>query len=885
MVGRTLAHYEIVGTLGAGGMGVVYKAKDTHLDRFVAIKVLPPDAVADNERTRRFVQEAKAASALKHPNIVTIHDIARADEVDFTVMEYVEGQTLDGMIPRGGMKLRDVIRVARQAADALAKAHAAGIVHRDLKPSNIMVTRDGLVKILDFGLAKLGVAQAERGETTMIGDSVKTGRGVVVGTPAYMSPEQAEGKPVDGRSDIFSFGSVLYEMATGSSAFRGDSTASTLAAVLTATPPPPSQAAPHLPRELERIIVRCLRKDPDRRFQVMSDLVVELDEVEAESGEHRESVAGAAPAGRRRPWMWVAAGAAVLVAIAAAAAAWWRPPSSPVRPLALTRLTSYQGGEITPSLSPDGSQVAFVWTGERQNNLDIHVKPVEAATSLRLTSDPLPDSSPAWSPDGRQIAFVRVHPDGLAAIYVTPPIPGAERKIAEVRILAALAGLFAPSALSWTPDGRWLVVAGVGQSDDKTEVLLLPVESGQRRTVVVGSAASMRFGTPVMSRSGAALAYSSCAPNSQVCQIWLQPLASDFSPQGDPRRLTNLQGAISGMAWTPDDQALIVSLTMSQGAFAYLWRVPAGGGEPMRLDWTGSSVREPTLSRTGRLAFSSSNTLIDIWRFDLSAPGAPGRPHPASSTMSDVDPDFSPDGSRIAFGSARSGQDQEIWVGSADGTGLTQITRGANGRNRGTPRWSNDGRRIAYDSPDENGLRRTYVTDATGGESREVSGGHGYFPYWSPDDRWIYFASARSGALNIWRAPVAGGAAEQVTRDGGSAPRLSADGGTLFYRRATTIFSQAAGGGPERTVAENVVGQSGGYDVYKNELFFVTRPDASDPLAQEIRATDWVTGRTRTVSRFDATSVLGMSISPDGKTLLMGVVTAGSDLVLVENFR
>ena len=224
MIGRTILHYEIVETLGRGGMGVVYKARDTHLDRFVAIKVLPPEKVADPDRKRQFVQEAKAASALNHPNIVHIYDIAEADGIQFIAMEYVPGKTLDQMIGRKGLRLNETLKYAVQIADALAKAHSAGIIHRDLKPSNVMVTTDGLVKVLDFGLAKLTErTSGELGETaTMQADEKpETAEGAVVGTIAYMSPEQAEGKVVDARSDLFSMGSLFYEMITGRRAFHG----------------------------------------------------------------------------------------------------------------------------------------------------------------------------------------------------------------------------------------------------------------------------------------------------------------------------------------------------------------------------------------------------------------------------------------------------------------------------------------------------------------------------------------------------------------------------------------------------------------------------------------------------------------------------------------
>ena len=285
VIGRMLVHYRVEAKLAEGGMGVVYRAFDTHLDRPVAIKVLRPDALDDPERKRRFVKEAKAASALNHPNIITIYDISSAEGTDFIAMEYVRGKTLDQVIGRKGLELREALKTAVQAADALASAHAAGIVHRDIKPANIMVTDDGLVKMLDFGLAKLtGPAEADGHAITQSAvGGPRTEEGTILGTVAYMSPEQAQGKPLDARSDIFSFGSVLYEMLTGQRAFQRETSISTLSAILRDDPKPVSQISQTIPRDAEKIITRCLRKDPGRRFQHMADLKVALEELMEES--------------------------------------------------------------------------------------------------------------------------------------------------------------------------------------------------------------------------------------------------------------------------------------------------------------------------------------------------------------------------------------------------------------------------------------------------------------------------------------------------------------------------------------------------------------------------------------------------------------------------
>jgi serine/threonine protein kinase len=307
MVGKSLAHYQILEKLGAGGMGVVYKARDTHLDRFVAVKVLPPEKVSDPDRKRRFVQEAKAASALNHPNIVHVYDIGQSECTDYIAMEYVEGKTLDQRIGRRGLRVDDALKYAVQIADALVKAHSAGIVHRDLKPTNIVVNGDDLVKVLDFGLAKL--TEQTQGDEAASSATIDdegghvTEEGVIVGTGAYMSPEQAEGKKVDARSDIFSLGSVLYEMVTGRRAFEGDSRISTLSAILREEPKAASTIAPGIPADLEKLTSRCLRKDPERRIQHMDDMKLALMELkeDSDSGRVEARRAVAKPVSSMRP--------------------------------------------------------------------------------------------------------------------------------------------------------------------------------------------------------------------------------------------------------------------------------------------------------------------------------------------------------------------------------------------------------------------------------------------------------------------------------------------------------------------------------------------------------------------------------------------------------
>ena len=341
LTGRQIGHYQILSRLGEGGMGVVYKARDTLLSRTVALKVLPPELVNDPERKRRFVQEAKAASSLNHPNIVTVYDIVSDEGVDFIVMEYVAGQTLAEILASRRLALDDALKYAVQIASALAAAHGAGVVHRDLKPGNIMVDGQGVVKVVDFGLAKLTarkvLGELSDAQATKTDTALGTEEGVILGTVAYMSPEQAEGKPVDGRSDIFSFGALLYELVTRRRAFQADSSLAILTAILREDPKPASSVARGIPPELDRIVERCLRKDPERRFQSAADLKVTLEDLRGEIRQRKPSVEAGSPA---RRWFWLA-GLAVILAVAGLAVWVIRSPKPPAQPaLRIVPLTS-----------------------------------------------------------------------------------------------------------------------------------------------------------------------------------------------------------------------------------------------------------------------------------------------------------------------------------------------------------------------------------------------------------------------------------------------------------------------------------------------------------------------------------------------------------------
>jgi serine/threonine protein kinase len=532
-VGKSLGHYRIVQKVGAGGMGEVYLAEDTRLERKVALKILPAKSAESADRMQRFVREAKAASALNHPSIAHIYEIGEADGTNFIVMEFVEGATLREKIHNKKNDLRTLLKYLAQVAEGLAKAHSAGIVHRDLKPDNIMISRDGYAKILDFGLAKLIEPQAPGNDdtnsqaVTAIMQQPLSTPGMIMGTAGYMSPEQARGtKEIDQRSDIFSFGCILYEAVTGRQPFAGETAIDSLHKILHAQPPPIRDFNAVAPADLQRIVRRCLQKDPEERYQTIKDVGIELKELRREmknqaevessispettaapstskpenqtliiDGKTTETTAAEPVANSTSSTEYLVTiikrhktGALAAFALLFAASAGLifglykfygsRQLASASVPLRVTPLTSSPSTERNPALSRDGKQVAYVWTGEKNDNFDIYVKITDAGAPLRLTTNTEREMSPAWSPDGRFIAFLRGGGENKG-FYVVPSLGGAERKIADA-FGWNQPGVM-PQALDWSPDGKTLAIVDKTSEEEPWSIFLLSIETGERR--------------------------------------------------------------------------------------------------------------------------------------------------------------------------------------------------------------------------------------------------------------------------------------------------------------------------------------------------------------------------------------------------------------------
>ena len=884
MIGRNIAHYEILDTLGQGAMGVVYKARDTQLERLVAIKVLTPDRVAVSERKLRFIQEAKAASALNHPNIVTIYNIGSEDGVDFIAMEFISGRTLDRAIPRGGMKPAEALKYGIQIADALARAHAGGIVHRDLKPGNIMISDEGQVKLLDFGLAKLSdLHDASDAELTRPA-APETEEGRILGTVCYMSPEQAEARKADARSDIFSFGAVLYEMVTGQRAFLGRSKISTLAAILQSDPKPAGEFQAGTPRDLARIIERCLRKDPAWRYQSAADLKISLSDLlrETESGAVQAAPVEQAVRPQRLGLISGVALALGLV-LGAAGGGWLFSRAShtvaygPVKPL-----TTYSGYESEPALSPDGKQVAFAWDGPKKDNFDIYVRLVEGGSPLRITTDPAEDHSPAWSPDSERLAFVREN-----AIYLIPALGGVERKLLQFPRGSLYANQAAPSSVTWSPDGRFLAFNG-SEDAGPPSIWIVSTESGEYHRASDPPKGFHSEISPAFSPDGRTLAYIR-AHDTYSRAVVLQEMNRDGNRQGREREISSYDQRIEGLAWQPDGRGLILAIRQ-MGERSGLFRLKLGRSiDPLAID--SGIVIWPSLSRTGnRLAYQKRLVDTNIYRMD--GPGPDGGPKPyeqchvevaVDSTAQDFEPMLSPDGSRMVFKSDRLGF-YEIHVAGSDGSNQVAVTS-MGPTAMGSPRWSPDGQTIAFDRY-ENGHSMIYTVSAGGGKPRRITDDkfRDIRPSFSRDGKWIYFSSNRGDGLEIWKVSASGGAPQQVTHNSGNEPFESPDGKLLYYVDSQgLLWSQPTGGGDAKLVLKEPVLTL--YAVGGRSIYYGVR----NPPSLWVLRTD--TGRQFEYVRFPKAGIgldggTVFSVSADERTILFSQTDREeSDLMVVENFR
>ena len=766
--GTRLGPYEILSQLGQGGMGIVFRARDTKLERDVAVKVLPKNLAEDPDALGRFEREAKAVAALSHPNILAIHDFGREEGTVYAAMELLEGETLRQRLQDGALPTRKAIEIALEIAGGLAAAHDKGIVHRDLKPENVFLLGSGQVKVLDFGLARRDLVAPEGQDVPTMSLSTEPGR--VMGTVGYMAPEQVRGKTVDARADIFSFGAVLYEMLTGKRAFRGESPVETLNAILKEDPPSLFESTKNVSPSLERIVRRCLEKRPEERFRSAHDLGIALDAISTSSTRSLSSealeVAEAPPVGggRRR----LLERALLLVAGAALAAGgmlgWARLHPPETNGAAVFRWMSFSGRDSSPAVSPDGRTIAF--TSDRDGQPRVWLKQVSGEGEAPLTAGP--DDFPRFSPDGTQVLFAR--PDGAGtSLYRAAVLGGEARRLLE-----------SASEGDWSPDGK------------QVAFLRLQSEGGQTVTVVGVAAADGSepreaakvpggLRAPRWSPDGRTIA-AVPAPGALLAGaqqgVVLVEVADGkvrTAPAPDPRR------NISAAAWTARGEIVYLqaeSVVSAAGSTAILVRQDAATGRVASQTWSPSSALVLDVLGDGRVAFDTRSPRQNLREVGLSLAAADGR-WLSRGESTDRQPVYSPDGEWVAFSSNRGGG-MNLWLVS---TATGKLRRVTDAHVNWDPAFTRDGQRLLWSS-NRGGNFEVWTADVDGSGPRQVTqdGGSAENPTATPDGQWVVYSSGNPQKTGLWKIHPDGTGAAQVAKGRASLPDVSPDGRHALYR-------------------------------------------------------------------------------------------------------
>ena len=844
--GQTVSAYEIISFISRGGMGDVYLAQDRRLNRKVALKLLPASFTRDHERLRRFEQEARAASALNHPNIITIFEILKTKTTHAIATEFVDGETLRQRLSHSPLTLSESLHVAIQVADALSAAHQVGIIHRDIKPENIMLRPDGYVKVLDFGLAKLSEEPPSIPPDEAPTRQVRTGSGVVIGTAAYMSPEQARGKQVDVRSDIFSLGAVIYEMVTRDKPFPGETPSDVLAAVLKTDPPLLSQVAPSTPPELTRIVNKALRKDREQRYQSTKDLLIDLKSLKEEldfqsklnrsASPHKteEPVIGAqrslgqAEAKtseiktavstithsvgleiRRHKALTVLAAAVVMAVVAGALFLVYKfiKAGSPqtneaVQILRNTQITFSGGLAYDPSISPDGNSVAY--SSDQSGKFEIYVNQLApGGREIQLTSNGQQNFLPAWSSDGQRIAYVsRGH-----GIWIVPALGGVPKQLTEFGSWPA-----------WSRDGAFIAFqSGQENALPPSTIWIVSSGGGVPKQITQPGNPLGGHGTPSWAPDGARIVFAAIDYLSSA--LWtvgvngndLKRIGSlDLRPNPDNGAIYSADGRsiyFSGYAGPHTNYGIVGIRVLPNG--------DAVGEPKLIMGFPGKGIRHLSITPDGKkLAYASIDILSTLTALPMSPvsnePAGPPAQLSNDRSQRHVLPTFSPDGKKIAFGQWREGSGADVWLLDPDGKNLTQVTTDPAIDN--VPNWFPEGDRLEFISNRSGQFTAWSISLASGKENLLVDLGPGVGGYarMSPDGKQIAFNSVRSGTINVWIKTIDGGEPKQLTFDKEMMgfPCWSPDGKTLAMevKRGPNDYLAIVpsdGGSPVQLVSDN----------------------------------------------------------------------------------
>ncbi|HEU5180850.1 MAG TPA: protein kinase [Candidatus Polarisedimenticolia bacterium] len=909
--GSSLSHYRVISPLGAGGMGEVYVAQDTSLERAVALKILPPELMKSEERVRRFIQEAKSASSLSHPHIVTIYEIGKSEVrgsdagdamaapgpgIHFIAMELISGETLKQKIHQEKTDLKALLRYLAQSADGLAKAHAAGIVHRDLKPENIMISRDGYAKVLDFGLAKLTERRETGGDpnNALTATREQTRDGAVMGTVAYMSPEQVQARPVDHRSDIFSFGAILYEAATRSKPFLADSDVEVMHKILRDTPAPIEQKNPEVPSELRRLIRRCMAKSPDQRLQSMKDLAIELSEIADEydtlsraSATHASGSSVSSPAldaaARKTPTARLALIAALVIGAAGVGFGIysWMQGRGGVRTAShadTMQMTRLFGSDAlrNATISPDGKYVASVHYD--QAGFGVWIRQVATGSDVEVVK-PLPTPFPGitFSPDGNFIYYVNQETSGpgYSILYQVPALGGMARKL-----------LFdIDSGVSFSPDGRRLAFIR-GYPQTRENVLLVANSDGTGERRVASRKSPDGFPTqiaPSWSADGKWIALVDGAVTGGVQQVpvLVNPDTGKTEPLGDRQ-----WGFISALTWVRDGSGVLLSgMENSARGTPQVWFLPYPRGNPRRVTQDLNRYFDVSTTADSRSALTvQRGGQSDIYVAPLD-PAAEVKQLTHGA------------GTEDAIGAvAALGNDRILFTYLKDAAVLLGVLGADSRRTQISPDatvdlfpiTSRDGKVIAFQVVPETKPPSVWRMDADGGNRRQVTEGKGERPLAiSPDGSWlVYMSSAEKG---LFRIPTAGGKPEKIGDEVLAEADISPDGKRVAFaaflaedgllRRKIAVVP--AQGGDRLAALPYLEGGQirfapGGNAVTINipragvDNIWLKPLDGSPP---------------KQLTRFTDGNIFSYDWTPDGKSLVLSRGKVTSDVILLSDFH
>src|SRR5262245_14995147 len=801
-IGTRLGPYEILGALGAGGMGEVYRARDTRLDRTVAIKVLPDHLAQSPDLRSRFEREARAVSSLNHPHICVLHDIGHQDGIDYLVLEYLEGESLHDRLEKGPLPLEQALRYASEIADALGRAHRSGVVHRDLKPDDVMLTKDG-AKLLDFGLARVAkpIVSADVDVSDPATPSTSlTGAGTLLGTIPYMAPEQIEGREADARTDIWALGCLLYELVTGKRAFTAASPASLIGAILKDEPRPMRELTPLAPPSLERLVKTCLDKDSEERWQNAHDVAEELRWI----GERREEAPSTARRGSRALGFALAGLAGALLAGGLV----WLVGRNAAGPhvAEAVRFTYEPGLFESPTWSPDGKLVAFA--SNRSGNFEIYVRRVDGGQEVNDTDHPAEDVQPAFSPDGRSIACISTRPSQTGLVPVGQGL-GLEYRVygGDLWITPALGGSarrVAPDANypTWRPDGGAILY--VSGPEDKRSLRETSPDGTSSREVLASADSHWEIMRPHYSPDGLWISFEDSSGRLQLLpasggkphelfdtigHAWADDGSLYFLKRGpsggttigrvrvDPRTgmvagseeaVAVMTGALADIAVAPGSQALAVSAIESG---FNLMRIPLSAdgsrtaGPEEALSRGSTRDRHPAYSFDGRrLAYSSNRTgRFEVSVIDLATMRQERLPVPREDLETSL-PNWLPDGNTMVVMGSRIDGPRSLWLLSLDGSPAAELTWSRKTPRLGSIGVSPDGRRMLVEL-EEGSEVQLYELDLVARTERRVSAapGNKYDGIWSRDSRQIAYLASTGGTLQLWTQPAQGGEPRQLT--------------------------------------------------------------------------------------------------------------------------